>query len=266
MTDIVTFHGLRHPPFDKAIRTRDVVDTAPLSECTARLDYIKRRGGIMLLVGDPGVGKTLALRRFADNLNDNLYVPVYTPLTTLKSMDLLRHLNSRLGLDPRASKSAIYDQIQAKILDSREQRGKTVVIIIDEAHLLATEPLQELRLLTNFKMDSFDPFILVLAGHTELARTMDFAVHEPLSQRLALRYHMPPLDPEETATYVNAHMKLAGATSPIFGDDALAAIHEVSYGIPRRIGRIAEQALTYAMFADKKTVDADMILRVKAGG
>jgi type II secretory pathway predicted ATPase ExeA len=220
----------------------------------------------MLLVGDPGVGKTLALRRFVDALNDNLFVPIYTPLTTLRSMDLLRHINSRLGLTPRATKSAIYDQIQAQILDTREQRGKTVVIIIDEAHLLATSPLQELRLLTNFKMDSFDPFILVLAGHTELARIMDFAVHEPFSQRLALRYHMPPLAPDETATYVTAHMKLAGATSPIFADDALSAIHEVSYGIPRRIGRIAEQALTYAMFADNKTVDADMILRVKAGG
>jgi general secretion pathway protein A len=266
MSDIVTFHGLRHPPFDKAIRIRDVVDTGPLTECAARLDFIKRRGGIMLLVGDPGVGKTLALRRFVENLNDNLYVPIYTPLTTLKSTDLLRHLNSRLGLAPRATKSAVYDQIQAQILDSREQRGKTVVFIIDEAHLMAPGPLQELRLLTNFKMDSFDPFILVLAGHTELARTMDFAVNEPFAQRLALRYHMPPLEPDETATYVTAHMKLAGATSPIFRDDALSAIHEVSYGIPRRIGRTAEQALTYAMFADKKTIDADMILRVKAGG
>jgi general secretion pathway protein A len=266
MTDVVTFHGLKRLPFDKNIRTREAVDTQPLCECTARLEYIKRRGGIMLLVGDPGVGKTLALRRFVDSVNDNLFRPIYTPLTTLKSMDLLRHLNSRLGLEPRCSKSAMYDQIQNEILDSREQRGKTVLIVIDEAQLLATEPLQELRLLTNFKMDSFDPFILILAGHSELSRTMEFAVMEPFSQRLSLRYHMPPLGPDETATYVKAHMKLAGASTPIFSNDALSAIHEVTYGIPRRIGRLAEQALTYAMFADSKSIDADMILKVKAGG
>jgi type II secretory pathway predicted ATPase ExeA len=266
MTDAVAFHGLKTMPFDKHIRSKDAVDTSPLRECTARLSYIKRRGGIMLLVGDPGVGKTLALRRFVDSLNDNLFRSVYTPLSTLKSADLLRHINSRLGLPGRATKSAVYDQIQREIIETREQRGKTVVLIIDEAHLLSTASLQELRLLTNFRMDSFDPFILVLAGHTELARTMDFAVMEPFAQRLAMRYHMPPLDRDETASYVTAHMKLAGATDPIFADDALAAIHEVTFGIPRRIGLVAEQALTWTMFADRKSIDADVILKVKTGG
>jgi len=264
--DIVPFFGLGQLPFDKSIKTSRVIDTEPLRECQARLEFIKRRGGIMLLVGDPGVGKTLALRRFVDGLNPNLFRPLYTPLSTLKSTDLLRHINQHLGLPARASKSAIYNQVQQEILDSREQRGRTVVLAIDEAHLLQTGPLQELRLLCNFKMDSFDPFVLILSGQLELARTMDFAVMEPFAQRLALRYHVPPLTREETATYVHGQMGLAGAKEPVFSDDALGALYEVSYGIPRRIGTIAEQALTYAMFADKHHVDADMVLKVKSGG
>ena len=266
MKDIVAHYGLKRYPFDKDIKSSKTFESEPLRECTARLDYVKRRGGILLLVSDPGVGKTLALRRFCDCLNDNLFRPIYTPLSTLKPTDLLRHINDRLGLPYRATKSAIYDQLQQEILESREQRGRTVFIVIDEAHLLGTEPLQELRLLTNFKMDSFDPFVLVLAGQLELRRTMDLAVMEAFSQRLALRYHMPPLSAEEAAAYVEHHMKLAGATEPVFADDALAAIHEVTYGIPRRIGAVCEQALTYAMFADRRTVDADVVLKVKTGG
>lgn len=265
MKDIVSYFGLKDYPFDKGIKAHHLISTEPLRECTARLDFIKRRSGIMLLVGDPGVGKTVALRRFSEELNSNVFRPIYTPLSTLKGTDLLRHINQRLGLPHRASKSLIYDQIQNEILDSRQQRGRSVVLIIDEAHLMQTWALQELRLLCNFKMDSFDPFILILSGQTELARTMDFAVMEPFSQRLALRYQVPPLDAVQTATYVTEHLKYVGANEPLFSDDALSALYDVTFGIPRRIGSTAEQALTYAMFSDRRNVDADTVLRVKRG-
>jgi type II secretory pathway predicted ATPase ExeA len=266
MKDIVAYHGFKRFPFDKNLKSADALKTGPSEECAARLDFIKRRGGVMLLCGDPGVGKTLALRKFRDRLNDNIFNPIYTPLSTLKGADLLRHINDRLGLVNRASKAAVYGQIQEYILDSKEQRGRTLVLIIDEAHLLKTGALQELRLLTNFKMDSFDPFILILAGQLELRRTMDLGVMEAFSQRLALRYTMPPLNPSETAEYVEKQMKLAGAPEPIFSTDALKALYEVTYGIPRRIGAACETALTIAMLEDKKTIDADLVLKAKAGG
>jgi general secretion pathway protein A len=266
MIDIVAYYGMKRFPCDKHLKTADAIETGPSLECAARLAFIKQRGGVMLLTGDPGVGKTLALRQFRDGLNDNLFFSMYTPLSTLRGADLLRHINVRLGLPNRASKAVLYDQIQEFILDSREQRGRTLVLIIDEAHLLKINALQELRLLTNFKMDSFDPFILILAGQLELRRTMDLGVMEAFSQRLALRYTMPPLNPSETAEYVTKQMKLAGAPEPIFSDDALKALYEVSYGIPRRIGAACETALTFAMLEDRKTIDADLVLKTKAGG
>jgi type II secretory pathway predicted ATPase ExeA len=266
MNDFLIWFGLKRRPFDKEIKTSDIADTEPLRECSARLDYMKRRGGIMLLTGDPGVGKTLALRRFVDGLNENIFKTVYTPLSTLRGTDLLRHLNDKLGLTNRASKSTVYLQIQQEILDSKEQRGKTMVIIIDEAHLLQVGPLHELRLLTNFRMDSFDPFILILSGQTELKRIMDYAVMEPLNQRLAMKFHMGPLSPKETADYLRKHLALAGSKEPIFDDGAIAAIHDASFGIPRRIGISAEQAMTYAMFDEKRTVSADTILKIKNHG
>jgi len=131
MKDLLAWFGLKRFPFDKNIKTRDILDTEPLEECSARLDYIKRRGGIMLLTGDPGVGKTLALRRYVENLNENLFKTYYTPLSTLSRSDLLYHINRILGLPPRMSKSIVYSQIQKALLESKEQLGKTVLFTID---------------------------------------------------------------------------------------------------------------------------------------
>ena len=264
MKDLLAWFGLKRFPFDKNINTKHALDTDPFKECSARLDYMKRRGGILLLTGDPGVGKTLALRRYVDSLNENLFKTFYTPLSTLSRADLLYHLNRLLGLPPRLSKSATYSQIQRALLDTKEQVGKTVLLIIDEAHLLQTGPLEELRLLTNFKMDSYEPFILVLSGQSDLRRVMEFAVMESFNQRIAMRYHMAGLGPDETKQYVTHHLKLAGAKEPILDQQALQAVHELGFGIPRKIGTITEQALTYAMFDHKRTVSAEMVLKVKS--
>ena len=264
MKDLLAWFGLKRFPFDKNIKPSDVLDTEPLKECLARLEYIKRRGGILLLTGDPGVGKTLVLRRYVQSLNENLFKTYYTPLSTLSRSDILYHLNRMLGLPHRLSKSAVYSQIQKTLLESKEQLGKTVLLIIDEAHLLQTGPLEELRLLTNFKMDSYDPFILVLSGQSDLRRVMEFAVMEPFNQRIAIRYHMPGLSPDQSKLYVTHHLKLAGAKEPILDEKALEAVHEISFGIPRKIGAVTEQALTYAMFDQKRTVTPEIVLKVKS--
>jgi type II secretory pathway predicted ATPase ExeA len=263
MKELLSWFGFKRYPFDKQIKTADVIGTITLKETLARLTYMKQRGGIMLLTGDPGVGKTMAMRCFADALNENVFKVIYTPLSTLNRSDILRHINTLLGLPNRFSKSANYHQIQKEILEYKEQRGKTVVLIFDEAHLLKTGVLEEIRLLTNFKMDSFDPFLLILSGQSEFKRIMEYAVLEPLNQRVRMRYHMSGLNEKQTIDYITGQLKWAGCNTPVFGDDALSAIFEVAYGIPRLIGNICEEALTYAMFCDKRTVDADMVLKVK---
>ncbi len=87
---------------------------------------------------------------------------------------------------------------------------------------------------------------------------------EPFNQRIAIRYHMPGLNPDESKNYITHHLKLAGAQEPILDQKAIEAVHELSFGIPRKIGTITEQALTYAMFDHKTNVTADMVLKVKS--
>ena len=86
---------------------------------------------------------------------------------------------------------------------------------------------------------------------------------EPFNQRIAMRYHMPGLCLDECKQYIAHHLKLAGAQEPLLDERAVEAVHELSYGIPRKIGTITEQALTYAMFDNKRNVTADMVLKVK---
>ena len=86
---------------------------------------------------------------------------------------------------------------------------------------------------------------------------------EPLNQRIAMRYHMPALSVDECKKYISHHLKLAGAAEPILDQSAIEAVYEISFGIPRKIGTITEQAMTYAMFDHKKNVTADMVLKVK---
>ena len=105
--------------------------------------------------------------------------------------------------------------------------------------------------------------VLILSGQSDLKRIMEFSVMEPLNQRIAIRYHMPPLNPEETKLYVAYHLKLAGAKEPLFNEQTLEAVHQVSFGIPRKIGTVVEQALTYAMFDQKHTVTPEIVLKVK---
>ena len=86
------------------------------------------------------MGKTLALRRFVDSINKNLFKPFYTPLSTLSRADLLSHLNRLIGLTHRVAKSAIYAQIQRALLESKDLSGKTILLIIDEAHCFKPDP------------------------------------------------------------------------------------------------------------------------------
>ena len=221
MKDLLAWFGLKRYPFDKNIKTRDVLETEPLKECPARLDYIKRRGGIMLLTGDPGVGKTLALRRYVDSLNENLFRCHYTPLSTLSRIDLLHHLNRLLGLPRSCPRAPSTHKSSTSSWNPKNRRGKTVVLIIDEAQLLQTGPLEELRLLTNFKMDSYDPFILVLCRAERSETRHGLRRHGALQP--APRHALPhaPAQPRGDHLYVTHHLKLAGATEPLFDEAAL---------------------------------------------
>jgi general secretion pathway protein A len=262
---ITAYFGLKRIPFVKEIRTDQMLETFDTREAFARLSYVRQNRGILLLTGEPGAGKTSVLRKFVDSLNPQTHVHCYTPHASISRTELYRQLNLLLRLPARLSKTELFDQIQRAILELYENAGKTPVIILDEMQLAEHQMLQELILITNFQMDSKVPFILVLIGQPELRETLKRRIHEPLNQRITLRYHMAGLNPDETQPFVKHALKVAGRSDPLFEENSFDVIHQLSHGLPRKVGNLCMAAMTLAMAKKRQTVDADLVVQASSG-
>jgi len=251
--------GLKHRPFDKAIDSRQLYLWPGLEELQARLEMAKQSRGILLLTGEPGTGKTVALRRFVDSLNAEHYTPVYLPLSTLTVIDAYAQLNRALAGQDVRSKSLLYREIQNGVAQLAAQ-GKQPVVILDEADLLRSPLFDELRILLNFEMDSKDPVLLILAGQPQLLAKLALRVHLPFRQRVAMRYRMPPMDEQHTRGYVDHHLHLAGRRQRLLTDEAAIQIFVHSGGIPRAIGNLTLAAMFHAAARASDLVELDDVI------
>jgi type II secretory pathway predicted ATPase ExeA len=251
--------GLKKRPFDKSIPSRELYPWPGLTELAARLEMIKQARGLMLLTGEPGTGKTAALRRFVDALNHEHYTVCYLPLATVTNLDLYLQINRALGGRDLRGKGVIFDEIQKGIAELARQ-GKVPVLILDEADLMRAPLFDELRILLNFEMDSKDPLIVILAGQPQLLAKLALRVHLPFRQRVAMRWRMPPLDEAHTRGYVEHHLHLAGRKQRLFTDEATLQIFVQSGGVPRAINNLALTAMYTAAFQSKDLVELDDVI------
>lgn len=250
---------LKFNPFDKEISTDKLFSSNDSKELDSRLKYMLENRGICLIVGEPGSGKSTGLRRLTDNLNKTLYKPCYLPLTTLTVKDFYQAMAMLLGEVPEYRKVALFRQIQDAIQNLYYEQRITPVIIIDEIHMAPMSILDDLRLLFNFKMDSANPFVLILAGQPQIRNKLALNTCYPLRQRITMRYSMQGLTIEETVDYCNSRMKIAGCMNEVFTPSALSAIHTLSGGIPRSINNIAVQSLMYSTVRKMQVVDEEAV-------
>jgi type II secretory pathway predicted ATPase ExeA len=160
-----------------------------------------------------------------------------------------------LGAQPRYLKAELMAQAADLLAAEAEERHRMVVVVIDEAHLMQPDQLEELRLMTNAEMDSASPFAGILVGQPTLARQLRMGTFAALDQRIATRYAIKPMDLAESAAYLRHHMALAGREEPLFADDAVARLHWVANGLFRALNNAAAAALIAAAAAGKDLVD-----------
>ena len=251
--------GLKFNPFDKEIATDKLFASRDTRELDSRLKYMLDSRGICLVVGEPGSGKSTSLRKLIENLNRSLYKPCYLPLTTLTVKEFYQALASLLGETPAHKKFTLFEQIQNCIHNLYYDQRITPIIIIDEVHMAPVSILDDLRLLFNFKADSANPFVLILAGQPQIRNKLALNTCYPLRQRISMRYSMQGLTLEETADYCSSRMKIAGSTTDVFSPSALTAIHTVSGGFPRAINNIAVASLMYCTERKMLTVDEEAV-------
>ena len=250
---------LKYNPFDKEISTDKLFSSRDTRELDSRLKYMLDNRGICLIVGEPGSGKSTGLRKLTDNLNRSMYKPCYLPLTTLTVRDFYQAMALLLGETPVHRKITLFQQIQDAIQNLYYEQRITPVIIIDEIHMAPMSILDDLRILFNFRMDSANPFVLILAGQPQIRNKLALNTCYPLRQRISVRYSMQGLTLEETADYCNSRMKIAGCMNEVFTPAALAAIHTISGGIPRSINNIAVASLMYSTVRKLSIVDEEAV-------
>lgn len=211
------------------------------------------------MVGEPGSGKSTGIRRLIETANKSLYKPCYLPLTTLTVKDFYQAMASMLGETPSHRKVTLFQQIQSSIFNSYYEQRITPVIIIDEIHMAPTRILDDLRLLLNFKVDSANPFVLILAGQPPIRNKLALNTCYPLRQRITMKYSMQGLSPEETSAYCSSRMRAAGCMQDVFTPSAMAAIHTVSGGFPRGVNNIAVASLLYCTERKLQQIDEEAV-------
>ncbi|WP_276315696.1 ExeA family protein [Ectothiorhodospira shaposhnikovii] len=238
--------GLTDYPFEPNVASENLFESQTLREAQARLRHLLRLRGIGLLTGEAGSGKTTTCRRITSALHPGLYRTFYIPLTTGNVMDMYKSIAWELGLPTERNRASAFRQIRAEISRLTLESKQLPVLIIDEAHHLRNDILEDLRLLTNYAMDSDPRLCLLFVGLTELRRRLGMAVHESLAQRLVVRHHLGGLSREELPDYLAHRLRLVGCELPLFEPEAIEALYQATHGMPRPVGRLAHYALTCA--------------------
>jgi general secretion pathway protein A len=248
------FYGLSRTPFGRDLPPGELFDSADGREALARLDYLVQRRAFGVLTGDSGAGKTTALRALAKRLDPARHRLLYLAQSDLNPRSFYREIVRQMGLTP-AYHAPDAKRQAAEALWSAYEQQRQPVLVCDEAHLLSPTMLEEIRFCLNFGMDATSPLTLILAGQTELRHRLALRAFEAIRQRVALRYHLTGLTTDETAAYLRHHLQVAGASRPIFSDEATALIAQAAGGLPRRINNLATACLLAGWLEHKAIVD-----------
>jgi len=254
------FYGLSQNPFPKDIKPSLMFKHNDFTELACRLNYMKKQRGIMLLSGEPGSGKTTAIRNFVSGLNQDRFMPLYIPLATVAIGDFYKQLNDILKGEQCSTKSILYRSIQERILHYSVQLNRLPIIIIDEAHLLKNENFFELQIITNFNMDSLDPALFILVAQSHLNDRLARNFLESFNQRINMKFHMSSLKPSEVSKFIDYQIKNAGGKKEIFTENACKAIHNLSGGIVRKIGKLTEKSLSLGVSLKKHTITEEEVM------
>jgi type II secretory pathway predicted ATPase ExeA len=248
-------YGFTRMPFGKALAPQMLHRHASHAEAVARISWCISERALGVVTGEVGAGKTVAIRAALAGLDPSRHTTIYQGNPAVGGRGLYCGIITALGGVPRFHKAALIPQTSEMLAAEEHERGRTVVLVLDEAHLLGVEQLEELRLLTSADMDSHSPFACLLVGQPTLRRRIKLGTFAALDQRIALRYAMTGMSDAETKSYLTHHLKLAGRSDTLFSDDAVTLIHQVSRGIPRAVNNLAVQAIVAAFATNKTIVD-----------
>jgi general secretion pathway protein A len=259
-----SYWGLSRPPFPASPDAEGFIPCHPHQVALLKLRYTIESGlGVAALTGEIGAGKTTVVGRLASELSEQFGPYVHVVFPSLSPGELLGWLAVELGADEHLLETTEegLDTVLRVLRDRLRDwsaRGQHPVLIVDEAHLLKNSAMLEvLMLLLNFRDSPGIDFTLLLVGHTSLSGLLTRVPQ--LAERLALVAHLPSLDAGETNDYIAGRLDRAGSADVPFAPDALAAIHSLTGGVPRAIGRLCDLALLVGYADGLTAIRADHV-------
>src|SRR3984957_3779677 len=241
------FYNLKRNPFEITPDPFFLFPTRRHNEALAALYYgVRRHKGFVVMTGEVGTGKTLLVRCLLQLLNQSDVAYAYVFNSRLSPVEFLQYVAGDFGLNVSGKNKSELLLVLSNYVISRHQKKLTTVLVVDEAHHVSTEVLEEIRLLTNLETNE-KLLQILLVGQPELDEKLDSVELRQLKQRIALRSQLEPLSLDETRGYVHRRLELAGASPEgaalLFPEETIERIHRHSRGIPRLINTISENAL-----------------------
>jgi len=227
-------------PFHDNLDTDELFDSSAITEAETRLHHLLELKGIGLLTGEVGSGKTTVCRKVTAALHAGLYRVFYLTLSTGNVMDMYKSIAWELGLPTERNRAGASRAIRIEVTRLVIEAKQLPVLVVDEAHHLRNDVLEDLRLLTNYQMDAENRLCLLLVGLTELRRRLSMTVHESR---------------DELPRYLEHRLRLAGTELPVFTAPAIEILFQATNGMPRKVNRIAHYALTAAALDDQHQVN-----------
>jgi general secretion pathway protein A len=255
------YYGLKEIPFGLTPNPKYIFKTDSYLEVVSNLKYcISQSKGLVVVTGEVGTGKTTTLRSVLQQFGpDILSVYIFNPFIKVEEFFELFTQGLNLGLQQGASKAEVLNSL-CRCLAQRHSKGLRTVLIIDEAHGLSPQVLEEVRLLANFETNSEKLLQIILCGQPELRETLNQPELRQLKQRISLRCSVKPLQLHEINNYIRFRLKTAGAERVnIFEPSAVDLIARASAGIPRIINNICDNALLYGYSSERPAITRDII-------
>lgn len=255
------YFGLSENPFNLSPDPEFLYRSPQHEEALANLIYgVRSRKGFIVLAGEVGTGKTTMLECLRDYLDSQRIEFAFifnSRLTPDQFFEMIAY-DFDLHCD-RKSKTEVLFALNSLLIQQTE-RGRTCVLIVDEAHNLEWDVLEEIRLLGNLENRQGKLLQIILAGQPELDRKLDAPNLRQLKQRIVLRCALNPLTPEESSAYIETRLARAGMPNQrVFSPELMDEIHRRSRGIPRIINAICDNLLVTCFAMEQRVANFAML-------
>ncbi len=251
----LNYFGMNEHPFMENPPIEWLLNDGRFEQGMARLDFFKQQGNIALILGQTGIGKSSLLRRFIQSMPQNRYHPLYIHLTQVSPSAFLRLIVTKLGEQPRLGKDRLFLQITDRICKAETES----ILIIDEAHLLASQSLTDLRLLSSHGIDSHLPMKIIFSAQESFGSLLKRAIHADLRNRISIKCHLQALSKTETVAYIDHRLKCSGASEKILDSAAKEFIHDYAGGVPRQINNITTACLINAASRGLQKINEELV-------